>query len=424
MKKSILVLLIPFLLFADRLSFDDLNMMLSAQYGKTIVIASSIKNDFMVYTNKLDSDFTLDTIRRITEELGFNYRLIGQIIYISEKSENEKQEQDLQKELFAQKHKNELERSFKQFRTAYIETNLKKDVVDGICELMTYKCIYLGNSSYLLASEIQDIDITLFRGKNRLRYQLQASIYSTDTNVLEENDINLAAILSYTKNIHSPAIGALNVLGNFGTEYRSLNGDNYSLDAILSFLEQKGLAKSVSRPTLSLSDSQEVVFISGDQIPIQSSTTTDAQTGNTITNYSNVDVGITLKVTPTFLTDSSVDLSLSLDISSLLQYDSQKNLASMTKKTLTGFYNIRLHEPIQLVQFSSSQENQNNSKTPFLSDLPYIGGVFSSDSSTENNKLLIITLYLLDQNTFKRPISNSDPITATTAPALQRGGAP
>jgi len=88
-------------------------------------------------------------------------------------------------------------------------------------------------------------------------------------------------------------------------------------------------------------------------------------------------------------------LKLNLDLSSLLDYDKDKNIANIAKRSLTGTYRLTPNREIKLVGFERSYTNEKRFKVPILGDLPLIGQIFKSDYNDDQNTLLVISFKLI-----------------------------
>lgn len=386
-KILLFVLFLNYSLYAEKFNLNDLTALIANKYSKTLIIDNLISNDFIIYSNSLNEDITLNTLKDICRKLNLNYSNKKNIIYISAKVE--KSEKVTKKD--EETYKYDLKNKRAQLNIRRVRTNIDNKTVLDICSLLDYKCLNIGNSEYLISSKVQKIDISYFKSRIKNHFYLQGHIYQLDLENLEENDININGLLNFSTLVGN---SAFNFLGNFGTSYKSQNND-FSLNTVLRFLESKGLAHSLANPVFSIMDREKVNFVSGESIPIQTSSILNTKSDTIITTYENVDVGITISILPLILNDNSVNLNLQMNISSLLNYDSEKNLVNVSKKSLSGKYNLSLNQTLPLIQFENKFNREYISRTPVLSAIPLLGRLFTSVENSDSDKIIIILFKLV-----------------------------
>ena len=139
---------------------------------------------------------------------------------------------------------------------------------------------------------------------------------------------------------------------------------------------------------------KKVEIKNGQSLTVASSIVTNTEKAISQTSYTTIDVGLNIDVTPQY-TKRYLYLKLNLDISSLLNYDKEKNIANIAKRTLIGTYRLTPNREIKLVGFERAYSNQKNFKVPLLGDLPVIGNIFKNDYSDDQNTLLVISFKLV-----------------------------
>jgi type IV pilus assembly protein PilQ len=161
---------------------------------------------------------------------------------------------------------------------------------------------------------------------------------------------------------------------------------NFNLDAALTALEQQGRGRLLSTPKVTTQNNREAEIKQGVQIPIQT------VANNTVT-VSFKDAVLTLKVTPQITEASTV----------ILDIDVQNNTPDFAR-AVNGIppINTQAAKTIVLVRDGAttviggiyqSNEQANQSSTPFLGHLPILGYLFRNRlvTSTNNELLLFIT---------------------------------
>ncbi|MFK5959734.1 MAG: hypothetical protein QM495_12810 [Lutibacter sp.] len=397
MKFIYLIVFFVSLLKADVMSIDDLSMLVASKINKTLILDTSIQNNFLVYSNRLEKDFSLSEIEMICKKLNYKIMITKKIIYISaisKKDLNIKKTDILEQKKDLRKYKNKVMRS--QLYTKIISTNMKYSRILEIAKLMDYKAIRLGAGRFLISSKIQKIKVGFFKFKPLDKYVLNGHIYELDINKIKEENINLNSLLNYAST--GSNVG-LSVLGTVGQDFVSTTPTSrLSLNAVFKFLVTKGFGRIMSNPVFSIFDGESIVFSSGSSVPVANASIANSRDNTISTSYKNVTVGMNIEIMPRFMLDNSINFKLNLNLTSLLSYDSVKNLVSMSSKSLTGVYNLKLNEELPLIQFISKNSNSVVSKVPILSDIPILGRLFTNISDTKNTKVTVIIFTLEKKN--------------------------
>ena len=401
--RKILLLLVLTISFiqADRYTFYDLQNLLNNKYGVTLMIDSGIADDFVIYSKNLERDISLTNIKDIIIDRGYKYQRKGNFIYIGKKS---KTEETIENEdaLFGMKQKHEEQLlDFKQRAKAVDEdmlftdglhSNLPPKVIFDICKQMDYDCSFVGSGWYLVKAKNREVDLSLFDFQPGAQYALMGTIFEVNKQKLRDYHVDLNAFVSavLTQNWIN-----IKLTGAYGPKLQSIQDQGkISVDALFQFFTNNGIAKIVSKPYLVLQDNERTVFKNGQTLTVASSVVTNNEKGISQTSYSTIDVGLTVDVVPQY-TQRYLYLKLNLDLSSLLDYDKDKNIANIAKRSLTGTYRLTPNREIKLVGFERSYTNEKRFKVPILGDLPLIGQIFKSDYNDDQNTLLVISFKLI-----------------------------
>ncbi|MGA8883135.1 MAG: type IV pilus secretin PilQ family protein [Acinetobacter sp.] len=161
---------------------------------------------------------------------------------------------------------------------------------------------------------------------------------------------------------------------------------DFMLDLELSALQSDGYGEVISTPKVLTADKQPAKVASGTQIPYQS-----AESGgvNTVSKTEFVDATLSLDVTPSITPDGKIQMMLKI-----------KN-DSIGTPTPTGQYTINKNEintnvlvdngeTVVLGGIFEQMTTSNQTKVPFLGDLPYIGRLFRKDAKTDKKSELLI----------------------------------
>jgi len=165
----------------------------------------------------------------------------------------------------------------------------------------------------------------------------------------------------------------------FGSISKSLN-----LDLVLSALESTGEGKVISTPRVSALDNKEAKIEQGVSIPFATSSASGG------TNIQFVDAKLSLIVTPHATPDNKI----------FMKIQATKN-APDTSQVYNGQPSIRKNEATTELLLADGEtaviagilivdRGQTVTKVPFFGDLPLIGWLFKSKSTTEDKRELII----------------------------------
>ena len=168
--------------------------------------------------------------------------------------------------------------------------------------------------------------------------------------------------------------------------------------ATLTAIQEENRSKLVSNPTVVVMNNQQAVFEVGEDYPIRQFTVND-RTGELETGEIEYRfVGIELDVTPSVNAAGMITLDVNPVVSALgdtvpvnvggaiLEDRRFKKRDAKTQVTIKDGYTIALGG------LTEEKVNKDESKIPFLGDLPFLSRLFSQNSSNESSTNLIIFL--------------------------------
>lgn len=197
----------------------------------------------------------------------------------------------------------------------------------------------------------------------------------------------------------STAVGLIQEGLNVGILHR-FNG-NLALGGLLSALATIGNINVLSTPNMITLDNEEARIIVGQNIPILTgayaqTATTGGSTGTVapFQTFDRQDVGITLHVKPQITENGVIKLQL---------YEESSTVATPTSLTATQGATINkrsiqstvLSDDGQIIVLGGLIQDSyqdNSSKIPLLGDIPWIGGLFRSESKSRMKTNLMVFL--------------------------------
>ncbi len=166
---------------------------------------------------------------------------------------------------------------------------------------------------------------------------------------------------------------------------------NNALAFAVQALLQEGKGHVLSQPRLVVANGSEASFLVGGQIPVRTTSTTQA--GTTQENVSYKDYGISMTVKPV-LKKEKIDINLGLEVSDIDATHSTSKDVAFTTRTAKTFLSMDDGQTIVLAGLIKKNKNENIRKVPFLGDIPIVGALFRLKSmpAEEEDRELVISL--------------------------------
>ncbi len=172
-------------------------------------------------------------------------------------------------------------------------------------------------------------------------------------------------------------------------------GDDTNVNVMFQWLMGAQDAKILSSPNIVISRGDTGVINTGQDIPIQE----QSQNGSSIsfsTKYRNI--GVTMRVTPKIINSNSVLLNVNPEVSNILQYEKIQASGVTYQVPIISIRsidtNLTMHDGQVIIMggLFNTREVLNQERTPFLSDMPWIGELFTAKSTTKEIVQLVFIL--------------------------------
>ncbi|MCB1644259.1 MAG: type II secretion system protein GspD, partial [Pseudomonadales bacterium] len=176
----------------------------------------------------------------------------------------------------------------------------------------------------------------------------------------------------------------------------SANGINFA--AIIRALASNDDANLLSTPSITTMDNEEAKIVVGQNVPFRTGSTTTGSNGTTnpFTTIQREDVGLTLEVTPHVHDGQLIRLEIVQEVSDV----DQQSLGSIgsngsadiitNKRTIETTVLADNEEVIVLGGLMRDKTNNTSTKVPLLGDIPVLGHLFkTSSTSVERSNLLV-----------------------------------
>jgi general secretion pathway protein D len=167
------------------------------------------------------------------------------------------------------------------------------------------------------------------------------------------------------------------------------------LDIVVNALATLGRTTVLQRPRIQTTHAQSASFFSGSTVPYITSTYYGGYAGySPSANYSQLEVGVGLDVTPFITPDGLVVMDINQTIDSLAGTTKIGNdeVPNTNTRTATSTVSVKDGEVIMLGGFITTSKTKSRSGVPFLKDIPGLGILFSSRSENNSRSELIILI--------------------------------
>jgi len=162
-----------------------------------------------------------------------------------------------------------------------------------------------------------------------------------------------------------------------------------SLQAALYAQVQKGEGKIVSRPSISAQSGSSAKIITGDALPILTSITLSGVNGVS-QQVQYVNVGVTLQIAPRTSEDGYVTSHVFCVVSSVTGYS--QGYPTISQRNAETSATVHDGDSFVIGGLKQDQAITSNSKIPLFGDLPFIGGIFAVDKSSNSKTDLYIVI--------------------------------
>jgi general secretion pathway protein D len=144
----------------------------------------------------------------------------------------------------------------------------------------------------------------------------------------------------------------------------------------------------LATPHLTTLDNEEAFFIVGQEVPIITGSTTGSSNSNPFQSVDRKEVGIKLKVTPQINEGDAVQLTIEQEVSSLSGATSVDVL--INKREIKTTVIVDDGGTIVLGGLIDEDVQESVSKVPLLGDIPFIGNLFKSTTTSKRKRNLMV----------------------------------
>ncbi len=202
------------------------------------------------------------------------------------------------------------------------------------------------------------------------------------------NNNNDGNAVQTTDTIEGDLTGLANLLGGANGMIAGIIEDGWG--AVVQAVSTDTNSNILATPHLTTMDNEEAFFIVGQEVPVITGTTTGANNSNPFQTVERQDVGIKLKVTPQINEGTAVQLKIEQEVSSVSGATSV-DISINTREIQTTVI-VDDGGTIVLGGLIDEDVQESVSKVPLLGDIPIIGNLFKSTSTSKRKRNLMVFL--------------------------------
>jgi general secretion pathway protein D len=192
----------------------------------------------------------------------------------------------------------------------------------------------------------------------------------------------------------NPSSFTLNTLANINATNFAVTVTGGTVNALL----QDTNTRILQNPRLRVTDGQKATLKIGQRVPIASGSLSSPVGGvsslGVQTQFTYVDVGTNMDITPVVHSDGSVSLKMKVEVSQVDTYDTISGVQEpvIGQKVLEQTIKLRDGEPSILAGLVTKQDSVAGSGTPGLGELPVLKYLFGTQTKTLQNDEIVFLL--------------------------------
>lgn len=161
---------------------------------------------------------------------------------------------------------------------------------------------------------------------------------------------------------------------------------SFNLGAVLDAYENQNLSRRVDDSNLTVVNNSEARIQSGGTLFISI-----AGAGSVENIERTIEYGVQIEVTPQITNNNEVVLDINGRVDTLLGEPTDPALLNLQTRNLTSRVTIAPNQTVVLGGLLQNEVDDSTASIPLIGDVPVLGSLFSTDTSTENdNELLVI----------------------------------
>jgi pilus assembly protein CpaC len=194
---------------------------------------------------------------------------------------------------------------------------------------------------------------------------------------------------------------------------------NFNISALVDLLEQDGYIKTLAQPTLSALSGKSAAFLAGGEFPIP------VPQGDGAITVEFKRFGVSLSFTPVILAGNHISLRVAPEVSQLSTTSVQVGsfaVPSLVTRRAETMVEVGSGQSIVIAGLLQDNVIRDLNKVPWLSDVPVIGKLFTSEQFRRNETELVIIVTPYIVGPLKEPVAVTPGVPVAAVPAGKIAG--
>lgn len=351
-------------------SLQELAYTVSQTNKINIVIDSKLNNEkLFFFSDSLDKDLSFDAFMYMLRDIKYEISFNGKFYYITKNNDDKFK-------FYYAKNPN--------ISAKKLELLAKKFELDLSLSDANQIVVKYQNLEFL-----ENFKTYLVNYKPIKQVFLEGEILAVNESLLNDIGIDFASIASTIKSTGSFDIGLFsNVNANDAVMsiLSSYNGSLGDISLFINLLHATGSSKVVTRPNMLIRSGNTSTFKSGKQIRIITGSTDSIRNSGEYSSkqYELLDLGLTLSCDATIY-DNNIDLKFKFSVKDVTTYKPALDELIIDNKSYESDFYIENNSSIILAGLTSTSKSHDKYSLPILSDIPYIGEVFTHETTSNDS---------------------------------------
>ena len=375
--KYLMIILLSISLYADsiELNLKDFARLVSSQHHVNIIVDDDIKvNKFSFFVQNNKSVILLQAFKRMLElkKLVLVYDKKNKFYYIRQPLEFKEHVYTIKLHSLLFDDIKPFLDSYKNLQYSYIPSS---NTVILVCNSIIYKSI---KKVIIKSDSIPP------------QFKLKITVIEVDNSLVKKRGVDISSYISKSSNNVGYFINLLTLpSGNAPNVFDS----SFGLSATLKFLDDIGVSKIESSPTLTVQSGKSVNFSSVRTIPfLTSSSSVDGASKSKTDSVTYKDVGLKVNLLPRVV-DKTIFIDLKFIIESII--NSKTLTPETSKRELNNSFQLKKGQVLVLSGLVLKQDSKSTYGVPILMKMPYLGSMFSFDVKNHSVKTLSILIEVI-----------------------------
>jgi len=374
--KSLIIFFIIVNLYCDSIEMNlkDFARLVSSQHHVNIIVDDDIKvNKFSFFVQNNKSIILLQAFKRMLElkKLKLIYDRTNKFYYIRKPLEYRNHTYIIKLRSLLFKDIEPFLNSFKDLQYSYISTS---NTVILICNSIIYRSIdrVIKNSDFIPP-----------------QFKLKITVIEVDNSIVKKRGVDIS---SYVKKSSSNVGYFINLLTLPQNNAPNVFESSFGISATLKFLDDLGVSKIESSPTVTVQSGKKVFFSSVRNIPYQVQTSSiNGASESKVNSVSYKDIGLKVDLLPRVV-DDTIFIDLKFIIESIIN---QSATPTTSKRELNNSFQLKKGQVLVLSGLVLKEDSKSTYGVPVLMNMPYLGKMFSFDVKNHSVKTLSILIEVL-----------------------------